>query len=74
MSHSIRIDDVLYKMAKNRAKAEFRTIPNQIEYWAQIGRAALDNPDMPVELIRDVIIARAEESEPFEFSESHAQD
>ncbi len=74
MSHSIRIDDALYKTAKNRAKAEFRTIPNQIEYWAQIGRAALDNPDMPVELIRDVIIARAEESEPFEFLESHAQD
>ncbi|WP_084684898.1 TA system antitoxin ParD family protein [Methylohalobius crimeensis] len=69
MSHSIRIDDALYESAKSRAKAEFRTISSQVTYWAQIGRAALDNPDLPVDFIRDVIIARSEESEPFEFDQ-----
>ena len=67
MSTSIRIEDSLYQVAKVRAKAEFRTIPSQIEFWAQIGRAALDNPDLPIEFVRDVLIARQEESEPFNF-------
>ncbi len=69
MSISIRVNDSLYNDAKKRAKAEFRTIPSQIEYWARIGRVALDNPDLPVELVRDVVIAREEESERFEFDE-----
>lgn len=67
MSVSVRIGESLYDDAKVRAKAELRTIPSQIEYWARIGRAALDNPDLPVEFTRDVLIAREEETEPFEF-------
>ena len=69
MSISIRVNDALYNDAKKRAKAEFRTIPSQIEYWARIGRVALDNPDLPIEFVRDVVIAREEESERFEFDE-----
>ncbi len=69
MSISVRINDALYEAAKQRAKAEFRSIPNQLEYWAMVGRAALDNPDLPVEFIRDVLIAQNEESEPFEFKD-----
>lgn len=67
MSISIRIDDSLYEIAKVRARAELRTIPCQIEYWAKVGRTALDNPDLPIEFVRDVLIALDEESEPFEF-------
>jgi len=69
MSISVRINDELYEAAKRRARAEFRTIPNQLEYWAMVGRAALDNPELPVEFIRDVLIAHAEEAEPFEFKD-----
>lgn len=69
MSISVRINDELYEAARQRAKAEFRSIPNQLEYWAMVGRAALDNPDLPVEFIRDVLIARNEETEPFEFKD-----
>lgn len=69
MSISIRVTDSLYNDSKKRAKAEFRTIPSQIEYWARIGRVALDNPDLPVEFVRDVVIAREEENERFEFDE-----
>jgi hypothetical protein len=65
MSISIRIDDALYESAKLRARAEMRTVPQQISFWAKVGRAALDNPDMPVELVRDTLQALEEESEPF---------
>jgi len=65
MSISIRIDDALYETAKARAKAEMRSIPQQVSYWAKIGRAALDNPDLPIEFVRDTLIAMEDESEPF---------
>lgn len=67
MSISIRINESLYEIAKVRAHAELRTIPSQIEYWARVGRTALDNPDLPIEFVRDVLTALDEESEPFEF-------
>ena len=69
MSISVRINDELYQQAKVRAKAEYRTIPSQIEFWARIGRAALDNPDLPTEFVRDVLVAKLEGSEPFEFED-----
>ena len=66
MSISIRIDNALYETAKVRAKAEMRSIPQQVAYWARVGRAALDNPDLPIEFVRDTLQAMDEESEPFE--------
>lgn len=68
MSIAIRIDDELYEEAKRSAEAECRTVPLQVAYWAKIGKAALDNPDLPVEFIRDALAAkRQREFEPFEF-------
>ncbi|AVR87897.1 TA system antitoxin ParD family protein [Thauera aromatica] len=70
MSVSIRIDDALYESARVRAKAEMRSIPQQVAYWAKVGRAALDNPDLPIEFVRDTLQAMEEESEPFELPEA----
>lgn len=63
MGMPVRIDEELYKDAKARAKAECRTIAGQIEFWAKVGKAALDNPDLPVDFVRDILIAKAEGSE-----------
>ena len=63
MGMPVRIDDTLYGQAKAQAKAERRTIAGQIEFWAQIGRTALDNPDLQIDFIRDLLIARAEDSD-----------
>ena len=70
MSMSIRIDDALYNMARSRSKAEMRSIPQQVAYWAKVGRAALDNPDLPIEFVRDTLVAMEEESEPFELPDA----
>ena len=68
MSIAIRIDDELYNEAKRSADAESRTVPLQVAYWARIGKAALDNPDLPGEFIRDILAARKQrEFETFEF-------
>ncbi|NTW69939.1 MAG: ParD-like family protein [Chlorobiaceae bacterium] len=60
MGMPVRIDDTLYGQARVQAKSEHRTIAGQIEFWAMIGRAALDNPDLPIDFIRDLLIVRAE--------------
>ncbi len=61
MSIPIRIDEQLYEEAKSAAKGECRTISGQLEFWAKVGKAALDNPDLPVEFVRDIMIAKAED-------------
>lgn len=52
-STSIRINQDLYEQAKQDAMIEHRTIAGQIEFWARVGRAALDNPDLPVSFIAE---------------------
>ena len=60
---SIRIDHTLYNQAKADAVAEHRTIAGQIEFWAKVGRAALDNPDLPVGFIAESLASMAEPRE-----------
>jgi hypothetical protein len=60
MGMPVRIDDTLYKQARATAHAERRTIAGQIEFWALVGRTALDNPDLPIDFIRDLLVARGE--------------
>ena len=59
-STSIRINQTLYDQARSEAIIEHRTIVGQIEYWAKIGRAALDNPDLPVSFIAESLAALSE--------------
>ena len=59
----VRIDDELYEQAKTDAAAEHRSIAGQIEFWAKVGRAALDNPDLPASFIAESLISMAEPRE-----------
>ena len=60
MGMPVRIDDRLYELAKAHAQLERRNIAGQVEYWAMVGKAALDNPDLPIDFVRDLLVARAE--------------
>ena len=65
---SVRIDEELVSAARFAAKAEFRTVQGQVEFWAKVGRAALDNPDLPASFIAESLMSMAEpreESIPF---------
>ncbi|MDD5242163.1 MAG: ParD-like family protein [Sulfuricella sp.] len=65
---SIRINQELYEQAKQDAIVEHRSIAGQVEFWARVGRAALDNPDLPVGFIADALAAMAEpreQAQPF---------
>ncbi len=70
MGVAIRIDETIYNEAKKVARSEFRTIPNQIEFWASLGKCALDNPDLPIQFIIDILTAKRQDktlAEPFNF-------
>ena len=67
-STSIRIDQALYELARQDASLEHRTIAGQIEFWARVGRAALDNPDLPVSFVAESLASMAEpreQAQPF---------
>jgi hypothetical protein len=60
---SVRIDEDLVSAARTAAKAEFRTLQGQLEFWAKVGRAALDNPDLPASFIAESLMSMAEPRE-----------
>ena len=60
---SVRLNEELVHDARKVAAAEFRTIQGQIEFWAAVGRAAIENPDLPGTFIANVLIAMAEPRE-----------
>ena len=63
MGMPVRIDDTLYEQARAEAKVERRTIAGQIEFWAMVGRAALDNPDLPVTFLAESLLSMSEPRE-----------
>ena len=66
---SIKISSKMYSLAKWTAEAEHRSISGQIEFWAKIGKTAMDNPDLPVDFILDTLISKAQNkalAEPFQ--------
>ena len=68
MGVPIRIDETVYNEAKKVAKAECRSIPNQIEFWAKVGKAALENPDLPIDFVKDLLVSKYQDralAEPF---------
>ena len=73
MGIPIRIDENIYYEAKKVASAEFRSIPSQIEYWARLGKCALDTPDLPIEFIKDVLLSKLQDkslAEPFKLEDA----
>lgn len=63
MGKPVNINDGLYSQAKAYAMAERQTIAEQINLWAMVGKAGLDNPDLPTAFVRDLIVERRKNSE-----------
>lgn len=60
-----KISSKLYREAAIEAQANNITVDEQVALWARVGKAALDNPDLPVAFIKDILIAKNQVSEPF---------
>ncbi|MBI1835066.1 MAG: hypothetical protein HYR92_04815 [Burkholderiales bacterium] len=60
MAIALKLSDELIDLARPHAAAEHRSIPKQIEYWARLGKAVEDNPELPLQFIKDSLLAVAE--------------
>ena len=60
MPTAVKLSDELVAMAKLHAVVEHRSVPKQIEHWARLGKAIDDNPDLPLQFIKDTLLAAEE--------------
>jgi len=60
MARAIKLSDELVSEATVHAKAQHRTPPRQIEYWARIGKIAEENPDLPLGFVKDTLVSLEE--------------
>ncbi len=60
MATAIKLSDELIKDATINGKAQHRSTPKQIEYWARLGKIAEENPDLPLGFIKGIVIGKEE--------------
>ena len=60
MLASIKLSELLIQDAKSASKIAKRTLPEQIEHWARLGKACDENPELPVHILQDILASRAE--------------
>ena len=64
----IKLSDSIIEEARPYATAMHRSIPKQIEYWARLGKAVEENPDLPLNMVMNLLIS-IEEAKAGRFSE-----
>ena len=60
MATAVKVSDNLFAKAKIRSKVFKRSVAGQIEYWATIGQIVDENPDLPLPLIQEILLAKEE--------------
>ena len=60
MAVNVKLSNELVAKAKRFAAIGHRSLPKQIEYWSRMGKIAEENPDLPFSVIKDILIAREE--------------
>jgi len=69
MATTVGLPDELIAEARCYGVAYSRSAPGQIEHWYRIGKITEENQDLPYGFIRDILLAKEEESIPFTFCE-----
>jgi hypothetical protein len=57
---AVRISAEMYNLAQMTAEGVNRSTSGQLEYWARLGRAAEDNPDLPIDFIKDILVSKGQ--------------
>ena len=56
MPTAVKLSDKIVAGARIMSQAVNRSVAGQIEFWAKIGKAAEENPDLNYQQILDLII------------------
>ncbi|VAX05394.1 hypothetical protein MNBD_GAMMA26-1537 [hydrothermal vent metagenome] len=68
MSKAIKLSESLISDAVINGKAQHRSAPKQIEYWARLGKIADENPDLSLGFLKGILIG-IEENKAGDISE-----
>ena len=60
MPTAINLSEQLIEEAKPFAQATHRSVAEQIEYWACLGKVAEENPDLPIPMLHDMLVSMEE--------------
>ena len=60
MATSVKLSEHIVSEAKIISKALNRSVSEQIEYWAKIGKLVEENPDLTYEFIKNILISQQE--------------
>ena len=55
--HQVEVNQDLYLSAERVGSISGRSASDQIEHWARVGRACLDNPDLPASFVEQSLIS-----------------
>ncbi|MDR2663515.1 MAG: ParD-like family protein [Treponema sp.] len=74
MTTAVRLPVEMITDARKNGKLYCRSTPKQIEYWYRLGKIAEENPDLPMDFIKNSIeglnAIKNGDSEPFEFKKT----
>ncbi len=73
MSVAVALPDTLVNTADIYKNINKRSRAGQIEYWATMGKIALDNPDLSMALIEEILIGQEEAKHPELLEELHLE-
>ena len=59
-SIAIGLPEEMVQEAEKCATLNMRSVPEQIEYWYRLGKAAEENPDLPIEFIKGILEGKAD--------------
>ena len=60
MNTTIKLPAGIVSEAKKYAQINSRSIPKQLSHWAQIGKIAEENPELPYLFIKDLLLGMHE--------------
>jgi len=63
MAVNVKLSEKLASEAKRYGAINHRSLPKQIEYWSRMGKIAEENSDLPLSIIKDILIALQEEAD-----------
>ena len=60
MPTAVQLSELLIEQAEPYAQAMNRSVAEQIEYWARLGKVAEENPDLPIRMLQDMLVSMEE--------------
>jgi len=60
MNTVVRLSEEMVIQAKSCSRAMGRSVNKQVEYWAKIGKLAEENPELPYNFIKEMLLGQKE--------------